>query len=39
VLRGQIEHPAQGIIVGKTGLIFRDLAKLAVQALDYVGRV
>ena len=38
-LCGQIEHPAQGIIAGEAGLIFRDLAKLAVQALDHVGRV
>ncbi len=38
-LRGQIQHPAQGIIVCEGGLIFRDLPELAVQALDDVRRV
>ena len=38
-LAGQVEHFAQGIIVGKAGLIFSDLAELAVQALDDIGRV
>ena len=33
-LRGQIEHPAQGIIVGKAGLVFRNLPELAVKAFD-----
>ncbi len=35
-LGGQVEHPAQGIIVGKAGLVFRDLPELAVEALDDV---
>ena len=34
MLRGQIEHPAQGIIVGKAGLVFRNLPELAVKAFD-----
>ena len=38
-MRHQIEHPAQGIIVGKAGLVFRDLTELAVESLDNVGRV
>ena len=38
-LRGQIEHPVQGIIVGETGLILRDQPELAVQAFDDVRRV
>ena len=36
---GQIEHLAQGIVVGKAGLILSDLPELAVQALDDIGRV
>ena len=36
---GQVEHLAQGIVVGEAGLIFGDLTELAVQALDDVGRV
>ena len=38
-LRGQIEHPAQGIIVGKAGLVFGDLTELAVETLNDIGRV
>ena len=38
-LGGQIEHPAQGIIVGKAGLVFGDLAELAVEALNDIRRV
>ena len=37
-LRGQIQHPAQGIVIGKRWLVFRDLPKLAVQPLDNVRR-
>ena len=36
---GQIKHLAQGIVVGEPGFIFGDLAELAVQALDDIGRV
>ena len=36
---GQIEHPAQGIVVGEAGLVFRDLAELTVQALNDIRRV
>ena len=36
---GQIEHFAQGIVVGEAGLIFSDLPELAVQAFDDIGRV
>ena len=36
---GQVEHFAQGIIVGKAGLILGDLAELAVEALNDIGRV
>ena len=38
-LRGQVEHPAQGIIVGKAGLVFRNLPELAVEALNHIRRV
>ena len=38
-LGSQIEHPAQGIIVGKAGLVFGDLAELAVETLNDVRRV
>lgn len=38
-LRGQVEHPAQGIIVGKAGLVLRDLTELTVEALNNVCRV
>ncbi len=38
-LRGQIEHPAQRVVVGEAGLVFRDLPELTVQALDNVRRV
>ena len=38
-LGGQVEHPAQGIIVGKAGLVFRDLTELAVEALNNIRRV
>ena len=36
---GEIEHFAQGIVVGKAWLILCDLTELAVQALDDIGRV
>ena len=36
---GEIEHLAQGVIVGKAGLILSDLAELAVETLDDIGRV
>ena len=36
---GQIEHPAQGIVVGKAGLVFGNLAELAVEALNDIGRI
>ena len=36
---GQIEHLAQGIIVGKAGLVFGDLTELAVEPLNDIGRV
>jgi len=38
-LGGKVKHPAQGIIVNKAGLVFRDLPELAVEALDGVRRV
>lgn len=38
-LGGQVEHPAQGIIVGKAGLVFRDLTELSVEALNNIRRV
>lgn len=38
-LGGQIEHPAQGIIVGKAGFVFCDLAELAVESFNNVGGV
>ena len=36
---GQIEHFAQGIVVGKAGLVLCELAELAVQALNDIRRV
>ena len=36
---GQIEHFAQGIIVGEAGLVLGDLPELTVEAFDNVGRV
>ena len=36
---GQVEHLAQGIIVGETGLIPGNLPELAVEAFDDVRRV
>ena len=38
-LGGQIQHPAQGVVVREGGLVFRDLPELAVQALNDVRRV
>ena len=38
-LGGQIQHPAQGVVVCKGELVLRDLPELAVQALDDVRRV
>ena len=31
-LRGQIQHPAQGIVIGKRRLVFRDLSELGLGA-------
>ena len=36
---GQVEHLAQGIVVGKTGFVLGDLPELAVQAFNDIGRV
>jgi len=38
-LEGKVEHSAQEVIVGKAGLVFRDLPELVVEALDDVRRV
>ena len=38
-LGGQIQHPAQGVVVREGGLVLRDLPELAVQTLDDVRRV
>lgn len=38
-LGGQIQHPAQGVVVREGGLVLRDLPELAIQALDDVRRV
>ena len=38
-LRGQIQHPAQGVVVREGGLVLRYLPELAIQALDDVRRV
>ena len=38
-LGGQIQHPAQGVVIREGGLVLRDLPELAVQALDDVRRV
>ena len=38
-LRGQIQHPAQGVVIREGGFILCDLPELAVQALDDVRRV
>ena len=38
-LRCQIEHPLQGIVVGKAGLILGDPPELPVQTLNDVGGV
>ena len=38
-LRGQVEHPTQGIIVGKARLVFCDLPELTVEALNHIRRV
>ena len=38
-LGGQIQHPAQGVVVREGWLVLRDLPELAVQALDDVRRV
>ena len=38
-LGGQIQHPAQGVVVREGGLVLCDLPELAVQALDDVRRV
>lgn len=36
---GQVEHFAQGIIAGKAGLVFGDLAELAVEPLNDISRI
>ena len=36
---GEIEHFMQGVIVGEAGLILGDLADLAVETLNDIGRV
>ncbi len=36
---GQVEHLTQGIVVGEAGLVFCDLAKRTVQALNNIRRV
>ena len=36
---GQVEYLSQGIIVGEAGLILGNLAELAVEALNDIGRV
>ena len=36
---GRVEHLAQGIIVGETGLILGDLPELAVETFDDIRRV
>ena len=38
-LGGQIQHPAQGVVVREGRLILCDLPELAVQTLDDVRRV
>ena len=38
-LGGQIQHPAQGVVVREGRLVLCDLPELAVQALDDVRRV
>ena len=38
-LRGQIQHPAQGVVVREGRLVLCDLPELAIQALDDVRRV
>ena len=38
-LGGQIQHPAQGVVVREGGLVLRDLPELAIQALDDIRRV
>jgi len=36
---GQIKHPAQGIVVGKVGLVSGDPPELAVESLNDICRV
>lgn len=38
-LRSQVEHLAQGIVIGKGRLVFGNLAELTVQSLDDIGGV
>ena len=38
-LRRQVEHLAQGIVIGKGRLVFGNLAELAIQALDDIGGI
>ena len=38
-LGGQIQHPAQGVVIREGGFILCDLPELAIQALDDVRRV
>ena len=37
-LRGQIQHPAQGVVIREGGFILCDLPELAIQALNDVRR-
>lgn len=39
VLGGQVEHPLQEIIAGKTWLVLRDLPELTGENLNDIGRV
>ena len=38
-LGGQVKHPAQGIIVGKAGFVFRNLPELEVEAFNDIRRI
>ena len=35
-LGGQIQHPAQGVVIREGGLVLCDLTELAVQALEAI---
>ncbi len=38
-LRSQVQYPAQEIIIGERGLVFGDLAKLAIEPFDDIRRI